>query len=179
MQSQGSEIGRICCIHKTRNESGKPQNRTIFVSFESILLSVFEMRQHRIRNMGVLINRDGGDYGSDVVTPTVEEEEENNSQADTQVIQNQHELTERRFPFFVPSNSAWSKKPKRSWKPLSGSSRHILLQYARRAKRYMFSKEYLCSSILATVPEPRRDDVIHLIDRIIKSSTRKLDVRES
>ena len=44
--------------------------------------------------MGVLINRDGGDYGSDVVTPTVEEEEENNSQADTQVIQNQHELTE-------------------------------------------------------------------------------------
>ena len=108
-----------------------------------------------------------------------EEEEENNSQADTQVIQNQHELTERRFPFFVPSNSAWSKKPKRSWKPLSGSSRHILLQYARRAKRYMFSKEYLCSSILATVPEPRRDDVIHLIDRIIKSSTRKLDVRES
>ncbi|KAK8801526.1 hypothetical protein WA171_004666, partial [Blastocystis sp. BT1] len=125
------------------------------------------MRQHRIRNMGVLINRDGGDYGSDVVTPTVEEEEENNSQADTQVIQNQHELTERRFPFFVPSNSAWSKKPKRSWKPLSGSSRHILLQYARRAK----------SSILATVPEPRRDDVIHLIDRIIKSSTRKLDER--
>lgn len=106
MQSQGSEIGRICCIHKTRNESGKPQNRTIFVSFESIILSVFEMRQHRIRNMGVLINRDGGDYGSDVVTPTVEEEEENNSQADTQVIQNQHELTERRFPFFVPSNSA-------------------------------------------------------------------------
>ena len=136
------------------------------------------MRQHRIRNMGVLIDRDGSDYRSDVAVPTMEEEE-NGNQPDNQTIQNQHELTERRFPFFVPSNSAWSKKPKRSWKPLSGSSRHILLQYARRAKRYVWSREYLCSSILGTVPEPRRDDVMHLLDRIIKSSTRKLDVRKS
>ena len=39
-------------------------------------------------------------------------------------------------------------------------------------------REYYCSSILGTIPEPRRDDVIHLLDRIIKSSTRKLDVGE-
>ena len=43
--------------------------------------------------------------------------------------------TKKRFPYFVPSNSAWCLKPKKSWKYLSPHSKRILLQYARRAKR--------------------------------------------
>ena len=124
------------------------------------------------------MNRDGNDSARDDATRPMEEEE-NDGNSENLPIQNQHELTERRFPFFVPSNSAWSRKPKRSWKPLSGSSKRILFQYARRAKRYLYSIECIFSSILATVPEPRRDDVMHLLDRIIKSSTRKLDVSNS
>lgn len=134
------------------------------------------MRRHRSRSIQMLVDGDGSD--DDVVSVSNMEVEDSRSRSDELQLPNPQELTEKRFPFFVPSNSAWSKKPKRSWKPLSGSSKRILLQYARRAKRYMDLREYYCSSILGTIPEPRRDDVIHLLDRIIKSSTRKLDVGE-
>lgn len=42
---------------------------------------------------------------------------------------------EKRFPYFEPVKDAWTKKPKKNWKPLSTSAKHVLSQYVRRAKR--------------------------------------------
>ena len=42
---------------------------------------------------------------------------------------------EKRFPYFEPVKDAWTKKPKKNWKPLSTSAKHVLNQYVRRAKR--------------------------------------------
>ena len=47
--------------------------------------------------------------------------------------------TEKRFPYFEPISDAWTKKPKKNWKPLSTSAKHVLNQYVRRAKRLSVS----------------------------------------
>lgn len=78
----------------------------------------------------------------------------------------------------VSSDNAFPaiKRPKRSWAPLSPSSKQILLQFARRAKKSTPIDYLIRSASILNVPESRRDDVLALYNRILASSSRKIDV---
>ena len=98
------------------------------------------MKTHQSGNIKVLVDEEGEDQtsqrvheDSDSDTCNMEETVAETKEREKQVRESVE--TKKRFPYFVPSNSAWCLKPKKSWKYLSPHSKRILLQYARRAKR--------------------------------------------
>ena len=52
--------------------------------------------------------------------------------------------TQKAFPAFVPEFEKYYTVRKKSWKPISQSSKNILMQFAKRAKRYLCSLVLLC-----------------------------------
>ena len=49
--------------------------------------------------------------------------------------------SQKAFPAFVPEFEKYYNVHKKSWKPISQSSRNILMLFAKRAKRYLYSLE--------------------------------------
>ena len=52
--------------------------------------------------------------------------------------------TQKVFPAFVPEFEKYYNVRKKSWKPISQSSKNILMLFAKRAKRYLRNLEPLC-----------------------------------
>ena len=98
------------------------------------------MKTHQSGNIKVLVDEENEEQtsrktheDSDSDACNIEETVAGTKEREKQVRESVE--TKKRFPYFVPSNSAWCLKPKKSWKYLSPYSKRILLQYARRAKR--------------------------------------------
>lgn len=91
-------------------------------------------------------------------------------------VNDQPVSSDNAFPVFVPKRVSAIKRPKRSWAPLSPSSKQILMQFARRAKKSTPIDYLIRSASILNVPESRRDDVLALYNRILASSSRKIDV---
>lgn len=135
--------------------------------FRSSISCVIEMRK-RIRLSLVDRVEGDGEQGHDSDSDHIQVEEQ---QVNEQCVSN-----DNAFPVFVPKKIASFKRPKKSWAPLSASSKQILMQFARRAKKLFSLRILICSASILNVPESRRDDVLALYNRILTSSSRKIDV---
>lgn len=51
---------------------------------------------------------------------------------------------QKAFPAFVPEFEKYYSVRKKSWKPMSQSSKNILMLFAKRAKRYLRSFSLYC-----------------------------------
>lgn len=111
-----------------------------------------------------------------VTSPETRQQQADEGNGSSQKVRHRAVAYSKLFPAFVPEHAKHYHLHKKTWKPISSSSRQILTLFTRRAKRFALLLSITHSTCLAMTPEGRRDEVVDLLNRIITSAFIKVDV---